>query len=175
MKALKAFFISRLLLEKILLSGFVLIIAILWFSNVTGRVVSFVRTFHYTSQDLATQRHWIDLRPDIEKESKLAVAQLDPSRTLDSARLQGELNSLATGLPNTQIDARPDAITDQFTEHSVQFSVRKADWATLQSFYVAVSKRAPYISIEQCSISADRGNPALLDATMLISSVEIIR
>jgi hypothetical protein len=57
----------------------------------------------------------------------------------------------------------------------VQFSVRKASWEALQHFYAELSRHSPYISIEQCSISADRANPAQLNATMQISSVEIAR
>ncbi len=57
----------------------------------------------------------------------------------------------------------------------MQFSVRKVDWDALQHFYVELSKRAPYISIEQCRISADRTDPNQLNATMLISSVEIAK
>jgi len=175
MKALKAFFLSCLLREKILLTGFLLLIALWWFSHVAGRVVGFVREFHQTSEDLADQRHWIGARAEVEAGVKRALSQLDPSRTLDSARLQGELSTLAAGLPGTTIDARPSEPTDQFTKHSVQFSVRKVDFAALQNFYIELSKRAPYMTIEQCSISANRANPAQLDATMEISSVEITK
>ncbi|HXC02771.1 MAG TPA: hypothetical protein VNU49_08990 [Opitutaceae bacterium] len=175
MKVLKAFFLSRLLTEKILLTGFLLIIAVLGFSHVLGDVRSFWFDFRNTSMILAAQRTSLDGRAETEAKVKVALSQLDPSRTLDSARLQGDLNTLATGLPSTSIEAPQDEPADQFIKHSVQFSVRKVDWSTLQQFYVALSKRAPYISIEECSISADRANPAELNATMLISSVEIAK
>jgi hypothetical protein len=175
MKALKAFFIGRLLTEKILLNGFLLLIAFWWFSHVAHRVAVFSREFRNTATILHAQRTSLAGRAETEARVKRALGQLEPARTLDSARLQGDLNTMAAGLPNTQIDARPDEPADQFIVHRVQFSVRKVDWATLQHFYVELSKRSPYISIEQCSISADRANPAELSATMLISSVEIAR
>jgi hypothetical protein len=175
MKALKAFFLSRLLTEKILLAGFLLVIAAWWFSHVARDVGRFGGEFKSTTAILKAQRTSLDGRAATEAKVKRALSQLDPARTLDSARLQGDLNTLATGLSGTTIDARPDEPADQFIKHSVQFSVRKVDWSTLQQFYIALSKRAPYISIEQCSISADRANPAELNATMLISSVEIAK
>jgi hypothetical protein len=175
MKALKARFLSRLLTEKILLAGFLLTIAVLGFFHVLRDVRRFGFDFRSTTMILTAQRTSLDGRAETEAKVKRALSQLDPSHTLDSARLQGDLNTLATGLPETTIDARPDEPADQFIKHSVQFSVRKVDWSTLQQFYVALSKRAPYISIEECSISADRANPTQLNATMLISSVEIAK
>jgi hypothetical protein len=173
MKAIKAYFLHRLLLEKILLTGFLLLVAVLWLSSVARRAGGFGIDFRNTSTILAAQRTSLAGRAETEAKVKRALAQLDPARTLDNARLQGDLNTMATGLPNTQIDARPDDTGDLFIKHSVQFSVRKVDWDALQHFYVELSKRAPYISIEECRISANKANPAELSATMLISSVEI--
>ncbi len=177
MKALKAFFLSCLLREKILLTGFLLLIAVWWFSHVTRRVVDFKNDFKATSAILDKQRTSLDGRAATEAKVKRALSQLDPSSTLDSARLQGDLNTLAvaSGLSDTTIDARPDEPADQFIVHAVEFSVRKVEWATLQSFYVELSKRAPYISIERCSVLADHANATQLNATMLISSVEMAK
>jgi hypothetical protein len=175
MKAFKAFFLSRLLTEKILLAGFLLILAVLGFSHVLRDLRRFWFDFRSTTMILTAQRTSLDGRAETEAKVKRALSQLDPSHTLDSARLQGDLNTLATGLSDTTIDALPDEPADQFIKHSVRFSVRKVDWSTLQQFYVALSKRAPYISIEECSILADKTNPTQLNATMLISSVEIAK
>jgi hypothetical protein len=176
MKALKAYFLSRLLTEKILLTGFLLIIAFWWLSHVARRVGSFGTEFRNTTTILKAQHSSLDGRAETEARVTHALSQLDPSRTLDSARLQGDLNTLAVaaGLSDTTIDARPDEPADEFIVHSVQFSARKVEWKALTQFYVELSKRAPYISIEQCSISADRAS-LTHNATMLISSVEIAK
>lgn len=175
MKALKLFFLSRLLREKLLLLGFTLLVAAAWLSSVGGRLVRFERSFSATTAELKFQREKLANRANIEAQAQRAAAQLDPARTLDSARLQGELNTLASGLPGVTMDARPSQQSEQFAVHSVQFAVRKASWEALLRFYVELSKRSPYISIDQCSVSADRANPAQLNATMQISSVEIAR
>jgi hypothetical protein len=175
MKAFKAYFLHRLLLEKILLTGFVLLIAVLWLSNLVKRAGRLAIDFRDTTAILSAQSISLAGRADTEAKVKRALAQLDPARTLDGARLQGDLNTMATGLPNTQIDARGDEAGEQFIKHSVQFTVRKVDWGALQHFYVDLSKRAPYINIEECTVAADKANRAELSATMLISSVEIVR
>ncbi|HTQ32511.1 MAG TPA: hypothetical protein VMI53_14975 [Opitutaceae bacterium] len=175
MKAFKAYFLNLLLREKILFVGFVLLIAVWWLSNLAGRAGRFAQAFSATSDDLRTQQSWLAKKESVEADAKRAIAQLDPARTLDSTRLQSEINTLATGLPNTQIDPRPSDRSDQFAVHSVQFSARRVDFVALERFYLELSKRAPYISIEQCSISADRATPAQLTATLQISSVEIVR
>jgi hypothetical protein len=53
--------------------------------------------------------------------------------------------------------------------------VTKVDWASLKQFYLALSKRSPYIGIEQFSLQVDRANPTVLNASFQISSVEISR
>jgi hypothetical protein len=174
MKALKAIFLNRLLTEKILLAAFLLFIAAWAFSHVVRDVGRLGVDFRNTTKILTAQKKSLDGRADTEAKVKHALSQLDPVRTLDGARLQDDINTLAT-MPSNSIEARPDEPADQFIKHSVQFSVRKVDWSTLQQFYVALSKRAPYISIEECSISAERADPSQLDATMLISSVEIAK
>jgi hypothetical protein len=176
MKAIKAYFLSRILTEKILLTGFLLVIAVWGLSHVARRIGSFGSEFNATSATLRDQRTSLAGRADTEARVTRALSQLDPSRTLDSARLEGDLSALAvsSGLSGTSIDPREDEPADEFIVHSVQFSVRKVDWKTLTKFYVELSKRAPYISIEECSISADRGS-LTHNATMTISSVEIAK
>ena len=57
----------------------------------------------------------------------------------------------------------------------MQVAVRNADLPSLLSFYDALDKRAPYIGLEQFSLTVNPSNPALLNAVMRVSSVEINR
>ena len=58
--------------------------------------------------------------------------------------------------------------------HTVQFNLLKVDWETLKRFYLELTKRSPYIGIEQCSLQAERANPAQLNVALRVSSVEIV-
>jgi hypothetical protein len=57
----------------------------------------------------------------------------------------------------------------------VQVAVRNTDLPSLLSFYNELDKRAPYIGLEEFSLTVNPGNPALLSAVMRVSSVEINR
>jgi predicted RNA polymerase sigma factor len=76
-------------------------------------------------------------------------------------------------LKNTASGESQDMSNGQFSVHALQFTVTKVDWASLKAFYFALQARSPYIGIEQFTIVADRANPALLNASIKISSVEI--
>ncbi len=174
---MKAFFLSRLLREKILLVAFMLLGAAIWLSGVGERVGAQVRALPMTSTDLDVQQRWLLQRERIEKEAKLAIEHLDPSRSFDSVRLQGELNTLAraAGLANYDVSDSRTVRSSQFAVHSVQFSARNADIGALIKFYQALGQRAPYLGLEQFALASNRANPAQLTASWRVTSVEIAR
>ncbi len=174
---MKAFFLSRLLREKILLLAFTLLGAAIWLSGVGERVGTQVRALRMTSTDLDVQQRWLLQRERIEKEAGLAIEHLDPSRSFDSVRLQGELNTLAraAGLANYDVSDSRTVRSSQFAVHSVQFSARNADIGALIKFYQALGQRAPYLGLEQFALASNRANPAQLTASWRVTSVEIAR
>ena len=174
---MKAFFLSRLLREKILLLAFTLLGAAIWLSGVGERVAAQVRAIRVTSTDLDVQQRWLLQRDRIEKEATLAVEHLDPSRSFDSVRLQGELNTLArsAGLSNYDVSDSRTVRSSQFAVHSVQFSARNSDMAALIVFYQSLAQRAPYLGLEQFSLASNRSNPSQLSASWRVTSVEIAR
>ncbi len=174
---MKAFFLSRLLREKILLLAFTLLGAAIWLSGVGERVGAQVRAVRMTSTDLDVQQRWLLQRERIEKEAKLAIEHLDPSRSFDSVRLQGELNTLAraAGLANYDVSDSRTVRSSQFAVHSVQFSARNAEIGALIKFYQALAQRAPYLGLEQFALASNRANSAQLTASWRVTSVEIAR
>lgn len=176
MSAFKAFFLSRLLREKVLLTAFAALGALMWLSNFTGRAKKAYDTAHKTTLDLKTQQLYLDKKSDIEAAALKAVKDLDPSRTFDDTRLVGELSGLArdNNLKFSNDTPRTEQ-SGQFAVHTVQFNLPKADWEALKKFYSQLSERSPYIGIDQFSLAADLGNPAQLNASLRVSSVEIIR
>jgi len=103
---------------------------------------------------------------------------LIPARTFSSPRLLGELSTIAD-----QVGVRSNARArfwgpnsqNQFSFNTVQLSVRNADMAALLGLYDELDKRAPYIGLEQFSLTINPSNPALLNIVMHVSSVEINR
>ena len=174
---MRAYFVSRLLREKILLLTFALLGAAIWLSGAAERASVQLKAIKETSVELDRQSRWLVERQRYEKEAQLAVEHLDPSGSLDSVRLQSELNTMAraAGLTNYDVsDSRTDR-TPQFAVNSVQFSARNVDIRSLIRFYEAISRRAPYLGLEDFKLASSPSNPAQLTATWRVTSVEIAR
>ena len=173
---MKAWFISRLAREKLLLLLFVVAAAVLWISDLTERGRFAVTDVRETQAVLATQGRWLSEKTRIEQEAAAAVANLDGSRTYNSLRLSAELSTLAKGAnieQNLRSETQPTEQTAQFSVHAVQLTLTRVAWTDLLAFYEALSARAPYISIERFALESVRNNPAELNARLLVSSVEI--
>jgi hypothetical protein len=176
MRALKAFFLGRLLREKLLLVAFVGLGAAMWVSSFSTRAGRAWRAHHAVSVDLADQRQWLANRAAIEANASQAVKAFDPAKTLDDTRLVEELSALGRSHNLKFTNETPQTErSGQFAVHTVQLSIPRAEWEPLRDFYVELSARSPYLGIEQFTLAADRSNPALLNASIRVSSVEIIR
>jgi hypothetical protein len=175
--SLRAFFLARAFREKVLLAGWFVLVAAVWASNLSGRAARFTRRVHQTTNSLNEQQLWLSNRVAIEAQAQAAAGKLDAVRTLDAPRLLAEVLAIAdeTGLKSRTSGESKDSTLGQFSVHTIAFSVTKVDWGTLKDFYLALSKRSPYIGIEEYTMQVDRANPTLLSANFQISSVEISR
>ncbi len=174
-RTLRALFLARPLREKLLLTAIALLVFATWFSSIAGRTARLVHAVRFTSASLADQALWLSHRSAIEAQARSSAGSLEAARTLDGTRLLAEVSTIANenGLSNTTSGETKDDSSGQFSVHTLQFNVAKVDWGALKAFYLALSKRSPYIGIVQFSVQGDRTNPALLNATFRISSVEI--
>jgi hypothetical protein len=175
-RTLRAYFLSRLLREQLLLAGIAVVAAAIWISSLSGRAGRFIHAVRQTSFTLTEQARWLAERKTIEASAETAAGRLDPARTLDTTRLLAEVSAMASeaGLKSSTSSEGKPVSNGQFAVHTLQFSVSKADWGSLKQFYLALSKRSPYIGIEQCTLQVDRANQAMLSANFQISSVEIV-
>jgi hypothetical protein len=171
---MKNWFLSRTLREKLLLLFFTAAAAVGWLAAATGRLVQGGQGWHSVAVEQENQRLWLGYRAAIEERAAQAVKNIDPGRTLDASHLIGEVSALAgaAGL-SVGIDPPRTQRTDRFAYHTVQVTFRRAALGALVNFYEALGRRAPYLALEQCTLAADRTNPAQLNATFSIFSVEV--
>ena len=173
---MRAWFMGKLAREKILLLAFLLAAAVLWSSDLSERLRESIYEVRMTSGTLGTQAQWLADRERIESEARAAVEDLDSSRTYNSVRLSAEMNTLANqaGIAST---LRSNVIgtqqTAQFAVHQVELTLTRVPWSNLLQFYDALSQRAPYIAIERFRLYSVRTDTSLLNAQLLVSSVEI--
>lgn len=174
-RTLRAFFLGRLLREKLLLVAFALLGVLMWLSNTSKRLGAFWREQHSTTVALADQQRWLDNRKVLENAAQKAASRLDPAQTLDGTRLLAAVGTLAAeaGLRNTSSGTPTDQSSGQISIHTVPYTINRADWESLKKFYVALSARSPYIGIEKFTLNSDRANPAQLNLALTVSSVEV--
>ena len=174
---MKAFFLSRILREKLLLLGLVLIAALMWLSGAAGRAMNLVREYQNTTDILDSQQRTLNNAPRIQARSDAITRQFDAASTFDTVHLQSELDAIATaaGITNKTIgDAHTDK-TPQFSVNSATITMRNIDYASLVKFYEELKKRSPYIGLDQLTIQANAANVNQLSITIKVSSVEVTK
>ena len=171
---MKRYFIGRALREKILLLAFLLMALIIWGSSLLGRGQTMFVGWRSAQAELETQRVWLANRDAIDAKASAATQSLEPTKTLNATRLVGELNALsgAAGL-TADINSQRTDRTSQFAFHTVQINFRKAELSSLLRFYSELSKRSPYIGLEQFSLAVDRANPNQLNVSFRAVSAEL--
>lgn len=175
MNAIRAYFLNRLLREKVLLVAFILLGAGMWLSNFSHRAAREWSSFRSTSNDLAVQMQWLANKNTIETKAHEAVKNLDPAKTLDETRLVGDLSAMAHEHSLNFISDSPQTVrTGQFAVHTVQVTLPRTEWNALKPFYLELMRRSPYMGLEQMSIAADHANPQLLNVSLRVVSVEIV-
>jgi hypothetical protein len=173
---MKAYFLSRLFREKILLVLLVGAGAVVWLSSVSGRLSAWYADHRRTTFELNEQAVWLSQRERIEEEAMSAIRNLDPARSFNGVRLSAELSNLAAaaGLGgNTTSEVLPPERTAQFAVNAVRLRITRATWESLKTFYLELSKRAPYITIDQFAVVAERNNPSQLTANLRVVAVEV--
>lgn len=176
MNAVKIWFFSRLFREKLLVLGFVLMGAVIWLSSAAENLKANLRGFRSAESDLATQAVWLENRPAIDAAAAAAVRNLDPSKTYDSTFLVAEIMRIASqaGLAVNTEPPRTQK-SPQFSVHTVQVTTRRAELVALLRFYQEMASKAPYLGLEQVSLQGDRSTPGLVNATLQVASVELVR
>ena len=177
-RSFRAFFLSRALREKLLLVVFVAIGAGWWSSAYTTRFGHFWSDKRSTTSRLAEQAQWIRNGPQIVEAAKKTAGRLDPAQTLNGNQLVTTVAQLANeaGLRQTSTSGSVVTTTSgQFALHSVEYTIRNAEWESLKKFYEAIQQRSPYIAVERFVLSSTASNEAQLTLGLKVVSVEIVR
>lgn len=172
---MKSFFFSRLLRERVLLAVLLLGGALVVLNSTLGSLTHLLALDRRLNAEMESQRAVRAQRPLIAARVEAAAQRFDASRTFDSLRLASEVDAMtrAAGIRNSSTGDARTAQGAQFSLHTLQVSLRNVDYPSLVRFYAEVSKRSPYINIEQMSIAANTSNPNQLNASWQISSIEL--
>src|SRR2546423_478769 len=98
MKAMKNFFLGRLMTEKLLLVLFIALGAAIRASRIASASTGLWREHKVLKSTLDIQARWLASRTEIEAKAQKAIGQLEPSRTLNDASLFREVNAIANSV-----------------------------------------------------------------------------
>lgn len=171
---MRNFYNDRLLRERVLLLVFLGIGVLWWGSGLIGRVRVNVQAWRSVAQEGEIQRMWLAKGASVGERTALVAKQLDSARTMNASQAYALVSQLAQGLP-LEMGAQRTERTDNFALHSLQVTFRRTDMAALVRFYEGVAARAPFLGIDQCTISADRATPGMINAVFRIYSVEAVQ
>ena len=171
---MKTFFNAKSIRERVLMTAFFLVAVVWWGATLLGRTNALQVAWKSTAEDVADQMNWFNNRAQVAARTAKITAQLDPNRTLNAAEAYAEINRLAQGLP-LEMGAQHTEPTESFAMHSFQVTIRRTSLEPLLKFYRDLSQKAPYLGIDQCSISTERSAPGLVNAVFRIYSVEVLR
>jgi hypothetical protein len=173
---MKAFFFRFTPRERFLILFFLTAASLVWLVSASGRLQSRRTERDLTTGQLAAQQFWLAQKAEIDARAARAGTAFDPARTLSATNLVGEVSALAAGAGlSPAVESPRTQRTGRFAYHTVQVAFRRADLASLIKFYRALSERAPYLALEQCTLVANRANPAEIDARFTVFSVETPR
>lgn len=171
---MRNFYNTKLLRERVLMLVFLGIGVIWWGTTLAVRFRQARQDWRSVSQDREVQQLWLGRGVSVGERTAQVAKQLDVARTMNAAQAYAEVSRLAAGFP-LEMGAQRTERTDNFALHSLQVTFRRTDMASLLKFYEGIAARAPYLGIDQCTLSVDRTTPGQLNAVFRIYSVESVR
>ena len=172
---MKTFFNTKTLRERVLMTACMLIAVAWWGSSVLGRAQLLQVEWKTTAADLNDQVKWLKNKPQVDQRLAKITAQLDPKRTLNASEAFAEIDRLTQGMPK-EIGQQKTERSENFAMNSLQVTFRRVGLEPLlKGFYRELSRKAPYLGIDQCSITVDRAAPGQFNAVFKVYSVEVVR
>jgi hypothetical protein len=175
MKAAKAYFLSRLAREKLLVASFLAIGALVWLFAFGGKATTFWQGFSSRQRTAQNNESIINRRAEVDARSQAAVAMMVPAQTLNSGALYAEVDQLArtAGLANRRMGNVVTTPGADFSVHTVTLQATGiTNWEAVNNFYLGLSRRSPYLNLREFTVTAT-GSPNLVHALSVeVGSVE---
>lgn len=172
---IKAFFFRLSSREKLLLTAFLLTALLIWASAVLRGVRGSLDSLKISATGIEEQNFWLAEESGINARMDAVLARLKSDKTYTGAELVGRIDEIAREgealnyeifSPRTDSDA-------ELNLHSLRFRIRRAGLEDLLNFHQRLIREEPYITLESLRISANKQNPAQLDAAYIVSSPEL--
>jgi hypothetical protein len=133
------------------------------------------RNIRFQSETLETFRSTIAQENLASQLLADARAGLDTSRTFSAAQLVGQLDNIAREAELIRFDISSPSTQESeiFSFHTVRLNIKRAELAELIEFDQKIKQFAPYISLSEIQVSANKQDPRYLEATLELVSFEL--
>lgn len=151
------------------------VVAGLWFSNFSGRFSGFTIRRESASSEADRQEMWRAQSDAVESRLAAGLAEVQGGRSLGAAQFAGSLDGLVRKHRfSFRLDAPSTERRPPVAIHTITLSLEKAEIGAIVAMITELKASMPLVNVEQLTLSADRRNPAQLDARMRLSALEIL-
>lgn len=160
--------------EQVMCLLLVIIGLLIWGSFLLDRYDRVSALIDEKRKELNIQRVWLQNATAIENNLQTALNAIDNGKTLPAPELVGLIDRLAREQNlRHELSAPLTEHGDIFSQHTVRVTLRNLTLAQLVHLEQTLHSHYPYLSLEQISITANRADPSLLNASLTISSFEL--
>ncbi len=175
LNSIKSWYEAAPLRQRTMLVGTAWVIVVIWLS-VVGRQFKTLRTDLSNSKiALAAQQAKLDIAASTQSGLEKELRDFSPAKTYNSNKLTTTVNTFATEaeiVPQLQ-QLRGNGNDKLFNVNSVDVRFQRVKLLPLIKFSHSIGELSPYLKFEDFTLTPDRVNPFLVNATMKISSLEL--
>ena len=172
---MRTFLLKRTWRERLLVILLLAVVAGLWLSSFVGRYSAWSARSESVDVEADRQETWRSQAGDIEARLASGLAQVQGGRSMGSAQFAGALDALVRKHRfSFRLDAPSTERRPPVAIHTITLSLEKAEIGGIVAMVTELRSTMPLVNIEQLTLSADRRNPAQLDARLRLSALEIL-
>jgi hypothetical protein len=172
---MRKFILKRSWRERLLVLVLLAVVAGLWLSSFLGRFSTWSARRESVANEADRQEMWRSQAGEIEARLANGLAQVQGGRSMGSAQFAGALDALVRKHRfSFRLDAPSTERRPPVAIHTITLSLEKAEIGAIVAMVTELRSSMPLVNIEQLTLSADRRNPAQLDARLRLSALEIL-
>jgi hypothetical protein len=176
LEKIRPWFLGRSRREKLLAVAFLLVLAGLWFYSLAGRMRAFTQEVTMVRRQSSKQADVLNRRAEIDASYAAAVARLKDQELPTGAQAYAKVDEIVRKYPYAfRIDPLQSRTSDNLTYNNINVSLQKADYQQLAKLFGEITAALPTINLDEITLTADRRNPAQLDARLKFVAIEFNR
>jgi hypothetical protein len=174
-KISKILFLSITLREKALMAACLLVILFVWANRVFSTYNEQSTMNAALNIQQAKHNFWIENKDDIENKLKDRLVIFDSKKTYTKDSLVGKVDALVRqSASQASLNTPITTVDEKLKMHTLRLTFRDVTLDTLIQFQQSIKKEAPYLSLSELKIVANKKNPTKLNADLKITSFELI-